>query len=54
MPVYALALMAQGAGGPEPGTGDLTRSTDILTLLADATLPSKAVLLILLIVVVAN
>ena len=48
MPVYALALIAQGAGGPDPGAGELTRSTDILTLLADATLPSKAVLLILL------
>ncbi|HZB26018.1 MAG TPA: MotA/TolQ/ExbB proton channel family protein [Vicinamibacterales bacterium] len=48
MPVYALALIAQGAGAPDPGPGELTRSTDILTLLADATLPSKAVLLILL------
>jgi biopolymer transport protein TolQ len=48
MPVYALALMAQGAGQPDAGAGELTRNTDIVTLLADATPLAKVVLLILL------
>jgi biopolymer transport protein TolQ len=48
MPVYALALMAQGAVQPDAGTGELTRNTDIVALLADATPLAKAVLLILL------
>ena len=49
MPVYALALMTQGAGQPDAGAGELTRSTNIVTLLADATPLSKGVRLILLI-----
>jgi biopolymer transport protein TolQ len=49
MPAYALALMAQGAGQPDAGAGELTRNTDIVTLLADATPLAKVVLLILLI-----
>ena len=48
MPVYALALMAQGAGQPDAGAGELTRNNDIITLLADATPLAKVVLLILL------
>jgi biopolymer transport protein TolQ len=48
MSLYALALHAQGAGQPDPGAGELTRRTDIVTLLADATPLAKAVLLILL------
>ena len=48
MPVYALALLAQGAGQPDAGAGELTRNTDIVRLLADATPLSKVVLLILL------
>jgi biopolymer transport protein TolQ len=48
MPVYALALVAQSAGQPDAGAGELTRRTDIVSLLADATPLAKAVLLILL------
>jgi biopolymer transport protein TolQ len=48
MPVYALALWAQGAGQPDAGAGELTQRADIVTLLADATPLAKAVLLILL------
>jgi biopolymer transport protein TolQ len=48
MPVYALALLAQGAGQPDAGAGELTRNTDIVSLLADATPLAKVVLLILL------
>jgi biopolymer transport protein TolQ len=48
MPVYALALLAQSAGQPDAGAGELTRNTDIVTLLADATPLAKVVLLILL------
>jgi biopolymer transport protein TolQ len=47
--VYALALMAQGAGQPDAGAGELSRNTDIVTLLADAGPLVKIVLLILLI-----
>jgi biopolymer transport protein TolQ len=47
-PVLALALMAQGAQ-PEAGSGELGRSTDLISLLAEATLVHKVVLLILLI-----
>jgi biopolymer transport protein TolQ len=49
MTLYALALQAQGAGQPDAGAGELTRRTDIVTLLADATPLAKVVLLILLI-----
>jgi len=45
---FALAQAAQGAT-PVAGTGDIDRSTDIVRLVADATLISKLVLLILLI-----
>lgn len=48
MPVYALALLAQGAGQPATGAGELTNSTDIVRLIVDAPPLSKAVLLILL------
>ena len=48
MPFFALAQFAQGAP-PEAGTGELDRSTDIVRLVADATLVGKIVLLILLI-----
>lgn len=48
MTVYALALIAQGAGQPDAGAGELTRNTDIVALLADATPLAKVVLLILL------
>ena len=34
MPVYALALLAQGAGQPDAGAGELTRNTDIVALLS--------------------
>lgn len=47
MPVFALALLAQGAQ-PDAGSGELDRSTDIVRLIADASPLSKAVLLILL------
>jgi biopolymer transport protein TolQ len=46
--LFALAQAAQGAA-PGAGTGDMDRSTDIVRLVADATLISKLVLLILLI-----
>ncbi len=48
MTVYALARLAQGAGQPDAGAGELTRNSDIVTLLADATPLAKVVLLILL------
>lgn len=48
MPVYALALLAQGAGQPGTGAGELTRTTDIVSLVADASPLTKIVLLILL------
>ena len=48
MPLYALALAAQGAGQPEAGAGELSTNTDIVRLLADATPLAKFVLLILL------
>ena len=48
MPVYALALIAQSAGQPDAGTGELTRNTDIVSLMADASPLAKIVLLILL------
>ena len=48
MTLYALALQAQGAGQPDAGAGELTRRTDIVTLLADSTPLAKVVLLILL------
>ena len=48
MPVYALALITQSAGQPDAGAGEITRNTDIVSLLADATPLAKAVLLILL------
>ena len=48
MPFYALALMAQGVQ-PEAGSGELASSTDIVRLIADATILGKIVLLILLI-----
>jgi biopolymer transport protein TolQ len=48
MPFFALALMAQGAQ-PEAGSGDLDRSSDIITLVAEATVVGKIVLLILLV-----
>jgi biopolymer transport protein TolQ len=47
-PVLALALLAQGAE-PEAGSGELGRSTDLVSLLAEATLVHKVVLLILLV-----
>jgi len=47
-PVLALALFAQGAQ-PEAGSGELGRSTDLISLLAEATLVHKVVLLILLV-----
>ena len=47
-PFLALALYAQGAQ-PEAGAGNVERSTDIVSLIAEATLVAKAVLLILLI-----
>jgi biopolymer transport protein TolQ len=47
-PVLALALFAQGAQ-PEAGSGDLSSSTDVVRLLAESGLLTKAVLLILLI-----
>jgi biopolymer transport protein TolQ len=47
--VYALALTAQAAGQPDTGAGELTRNTDIVSLLADATPLAKVVLLILLV-----
>ena len=40
--------MAQGAGQPDAGAGELTRNTDIVALLADASPLAKVVLLILL------
>jgi biopolymer transport protein TolQ len=48
MPVYALALFAQAAQ-PEAGSGELARSTDIVRLIADATVLGKIVLVILLV-----
>jgi biopolymer transport protein TolQ len=48
MPFFALALMAQGAQ-PEAGSGDLERSSDIISLVAEATVIGKIVLLILLV-----
>ena len=48
LPLFALAQAAQGAA-PGAGTGGIDRSTDIVRLVADATLISKLVLLILLI-----
>jgi biopolymer transport protein TolQ len=48
MPVYALALYAQGAGQPEAGSGQLSTNTDIVNLVAHATPVAKVVLLILL------
>ena len=48
MSTYALALMAQGAGQPDAGAGELTRNTDIVSLLAHATPLAKVVLIILL------
>ena len=48
VPLFALAQAAQGAP-PGAGTGDIERSTDIVRLIADATLISKLILLILLI-----
>jgi biopolymer transport protein TolQ len=47
MPVYALALLAQGAGQPEAGSGEPT--TDLVGLIADASPLSKVVLIILLV-----
>jgi biopolymer transport protein TolQ len=48
LPLFALAQAAQGAA-PGAGTGELDRSADIVRLVADATVISKLVLLILLI-----
>jgi biopolymer transport protein TolQ len=48
LPLFALAQAAQGAA-PGAGTGGIDRSTDIVRLVADATLISKLVLLVLLI-----
>ena len=48
MPFYALALFAQGAQ-PEAGSGELASNTDLVRLVADATVLGKIVLLILLI-----
>ena len=47
-PFLALALYAQGAQ-PEAGSGQLDRSTDIVRLVAEATVIGKIVLLILLV-----
>jgi biopolymer transport protein TolQ len=47
LPFFALAQAAQGAA--PAGTGEIDRSTDIVRLVADATIVSKVVLLILLI-----
>jgi biopolymer transport protein TolQ len=47
LPLFALAQAAQGA--PPAGTGDIDRSTDLVRLVADATIVGKLVLLILLI-----
>ena len=47
-PFFALALFAQSAQ-PEAGSGELARNSDIVRLVADATLVGKVVLLILLI-----
>ena len=48
LPLFALAQAAQGAA-PGAGTAGIDRSTDIVRLVADATIVSKLVLLILLI-----
>jgi biopolymer transport protein TolQ len=48
MPLLALALFAQSAQ-PEAGSGPLDRSTDIVRLVAGATIVGKIVLLILLV-----
>lgn len=48
MSLFALAQSAQGAA-PGAGTGGIDRSTDIVRLVADATIIGKIVLLILLI-----
>jgi biopolymer transport protein TolQ len=48
LPFFALAQAAQGAA-PGAGTGGIDRSTDVVRLVAEATLISKLVLLILLI-----
>lgn len=48
MPVYALALYAQGAGQPDAGSGQLSTNTDIVNLVAHASPVAKIVLLILL------
>src|SRR5919106_5377295 len=48
MAFFALAHFAQGAQ-PEAGSGELATSSDIVRLVADATLIGKLVLLILLI-----
>jgi biopolymer transport protein TolQ len=48
IPFSALALFAQGAQ-PEAGSGQLDRSTDIVRLVADATVVGQIVLLILLV-----
>lgn len=48
MPVYALALYAQGAGQPDAGAGQLSTNTDIVNLVAHASPVAKVVLLILL------
>jgi biopolymer transport protein TolQ len=47
-PVLALALVAQVAQ-PEAGAGELGSSTDLISLLAEATLVHKVVLLVLLV-----
>ncbi len=47
-PFLALALVAQGAQ-PEAGSGELATNTDIVSLIADATILGKVVLLILLV-----
>jgi biopolymer transport protein TolQ len=48
MPFLALALYAQGAQ-PEAGSGELARSTDVVSLVANASILSKVVLLILVV-----
>jgi biopolymer transport protein TolQ len=48
MPFFALALFAQSAQ-PEAGSGELASNSDIIRLVAEATLVGKVVLLILLI-----
>jgi biopolymer transport protein TolQ len=48
MPLFALALYAQGAP-PGAGPGEVDSSTDIVRLIAEASVLSKAVLLLLLI-----